>query len=79
MIAGTRCRGEFEERLKMVLNHMEQEENVILVFDEIHTLVGAGSAGGSAMDASNILKPYLTNRKIKFIGATTNEEHRTYI
>ena len=76
-IAGSKYRGDFEERIKAVLKGVEKEKNPILYIDEIHNLVGAGSAGGS-MDAANLLKPYLTKGTIKFIGATTREEYIKY-
>lgn len=76
-IAGAKYRGEFEERIKAVLKGVEKEKNPILYIDEIHTLVGAGSAGGS-LDAANLLKPYLTKGTIKFIGATTRDEYVKY-
>lgn len=78
LIAGTRFRGDFEERLNAVLEGVSKEENPILYIDEIHMIVGAGASGDSAMDASNIIKPYLTKGKIKFIGATTDEEYKKY-
>lgn len=77
VIAGTRFRGDFEERLTAILDGISKEKNPILYIDEIHMIVGAG-AGDSAMDASNILKPYLTKGEIKFIGATTDEEYKKY-
>lgn len=77
VIAGTRFRGDFEERLTAILDGISREKNPILYIDEIHMIVGAG-AGESAMDASNILKPYLTKGEIKFIGATTDEEYKKY-
>lgn len=73
MVAGTKFRGEFEERMVNLLKGAKEEGNVILFFDEIHTIVGAGDLSGS-MDASNIMKPYLTDGSIKFIGATTYKE-----
>ena len=76
-IAGSKYRGDFEERIKAVFKGVEKEKNPILYIDEIHNLVGAGSAGGS-MDAANLLKPYLTKGTIKFIGATTREEYIKY-
>lgn len=80
MVAGSVFRGQFEERFKAVLEGVsEKYETPILFFDEIHTIVGAGSSSQSSMDASNILKPYLTEGKIKFIGATTYAEYRQYI
>ena len=77
-IAGSKYRGEFEDRLKSVLKGIEKDENPILYIDEIHTIVGAGASEGS-MDASNLLKPYLTSGKIKFIGATTRDEYQKYM
>ncbi len=78
MIAGAKYRGEFEERLKKALQEIKSAKNVILFIDEIHTIVGAGSAEG-AMDAANILKPLLSRGEIQVIGATTLNEYRKYI
>lgn len=78
MIAGSKYRGEFEERIKKVLSEVRQDGNVLLFIDEIHTLIGAGGAEG-AMDASNILKPALARGEIQIIGATTIEEYRKYL
>ena len=78
MIAGAKYRGEFEERLKKVMNELKLEENIIVFIDEIHTIVGAGGAEG-AIDASNILKPALARGEIKCIGATTIDEYRKHI
>lgn len=79
MVAGSKYRGDFEEKLKNLLREVETKEKPILFFDEIHTIVGAGAVSTDSMDAANILKPYLTSGKIKFIGATTNEEYRKHI
>lgn len=78
ILAGTKYRGEFEERLKRILEEAQHDPSVIIVIDEIHTLVGAGAAEG-AVDAANILKPALARGKFRCIGATTNEEYRKYI
>ncbi len=78
MIAGTKYRGEFEERLKGVLEEAEKDPRLVLFIDEMHILVGAGAAEG-AIDAANILKPALARGKVKVIGATTLEEYRRYI
>ncbi len=78
MVAGTKYRGQFEERIKAVLNEIRQDTNVIIFIDEIHTLVGAGAAEG-AIDASNILKPSLARGEMQCIGATTPNEYRKYI
>lgn len=78
MLAGTQFRGDFEKRLKAVMEELKEEENPILYIDEIHNLVGAGAVNGGSMDASNLLKPYLTDGKLKFIGATTYEEYKKY-
>ena len=77
-IAGTKYRGEFEERLRALLEEAEKDPSIVLFIDEIHLLVGAGAAEG-AIDAANILKPSLARGRIKVIGATTNEEYRRYI
>ena len=76
MLAGTKYRGDFEKKLKSLLQEVSRVPNAILFIDEIHTIVGAGSVGGSAMDASNILKPMLANGKLRCIGATTFAEFR---
>lgn len=78
MVAGAKYRGEFEERLKKVINEVLEAQNVILFIDEFHTIVGAGSAEGS-MDASNILKPFLARGELQLIGATTLKEYKKYI
>ena len=78
LVAGTKYRGEFEERLSKVIKELEEDEDVILFIDEVHTLVGAGGAEG-AIDASNILKPALARGKIKVIGATTTLEYKEKI
>jgi ATP-dependent Clp protease ATP-binding subunit ClpC len=78
LVAGTKYRGQFEERLKNILKELEKAPNVILFIDEIHTIVGAGSAEGS-IDASNMLKPALARGEIQVIGATTLDEYRKYI
>jgi ATP-dependent Clp protease ATP-binding subunit ClpC len=78
MVAGTKYRGQFEERIKAVLNEIRQDTNIIIFIDEIHTLVGAGAAEG-AIDASNILKPSLARGEMQCIGATTPNEYRKYI
>jgi len=78
MVAGTKYRGQFEERIKAVMDEIRRSEHIILFIDELHTLVGAGSAEG-AIDASNILKPALSRGEIQCIGATTLDEYRKYI
>ncbi|TVQ62101.1 MAG: ATP-dependent Clp protease ATP-binding subunit [Phycisphaerales bacterium] len=78
MVAGTKYRGQFEERIKAVMNEVRKAKNVILFIDELHTLVGAGGAEG-AIDASNVLKPALARGEIQCIGATTFDEYRKYI
>src|SRR5215204_4788623 len=78
MVAGTKYRGQFEERIKAVMNEVRRAKNVILFIDELHTLVGAGGAEG-AIDASNVLKPALSRGEIQCIGATTLDEYRKYI
>ncbi len=78
MVAGTKYRGQFEERIKAVMNEVRRAKNIILVIDELHTLVGAGGAEG-AIDASNVLKPALSRGEIQCIGATTFDEYRKYI
>ena len=78
MVAGTKYRGEFEERIKNVIDEVRLNGNFLLFIDEIHTMIGAGGAEG-AMDASNILKPYLSRGEIQLIGATTIAEYRKYI
>ncbi len=78
LLAGTKYRGDFEERIKKVLNEMEKEGNAIVYIDEIHNIVGAGAVSGGSMDASNILKPFLMSGKLRFIGSTTYEEYKKY-
>jgi len=78
MVAGTKYRGQFEERIKAVMDEIRRTKNVILFIDELHTIVGAGSAEG-AMDASNIIKPALSRGELQCIGATTLNEYRKYI
>ncbi len=78
MVAGTKYRGQFEERIKAVMNEVRRARNVILFIDELHTLVGAGGAEG-AIDASNVLKPALSRGELQCIGATTLDEYRKYI
>ncbi len=78
LVAGTKYRGQFEERMKAVMNELEKNDNIILFIDEIHTIVGAGGATGS-LDASNMFKPALARGEIQCIGATTLDEYRQYI
>ncbi len=78
LLAGTRFRGDFEERLKAVVNAIKEKENAILFVDEIHTIIGAGSTSGGSMDASNLLKPALQKGELKCIGSTTYKEYRQY-
>jgi ATP-dependent Clp protease ATP-binding subunit ClpA len=79
MVAGTRYRGDFEERFKAVIKALGEKENAIVFIDELHTIVGAGAASGGAMDASNLIKPALANGKLRCIGTTTHKEYRSYI
>src|SRR4029078_2692812 len=78
MVAGTKYRGQFEERIKAVMNEVRRAKNTILVMDDLHALVGAGGAEG-AIDASNVLKPALARGEVQCIGATTLDEYRKYI
>lgn len=78
MVAGSKYRGEFEERIKKVLKEVTEDGNIILFLDELHTIIGAGGAEG-AIDASNIMKPSLARGEIQLIGATTIAEYRKYI
>jgi ATP-dependent Clp protease ATP-binding subunit ClpC len=78
LVAGTKYRGQFEERMKAIMNELEKNKDVILFIDEIHTIVGAGGASGS-LDASNIFKPALSRGDLQCIGASTLDEYRTYI
>ena len=79
MIAGSKYRGEFEERIKKVLSCVQEMGNVILFIDEMHTLIGAGSSSEGGMDAANILKPALARGEVRVIGATTYKEYRKYV
>jgi ATP-dependent Clp protease ATP-binding subunit ClpA len=76
LIAGTKYRGDFEKRLKAVINEVREDPGAILFIDEIHTVIGAGAASGGVMDASNLIKPVLANGEIRCIGSTTYEEYR---
>ena len=76
LLAGTKYRGDFEKRFKAVMTQLKKEDNAILFIDEIHTIIGAGAASGGAMDASNLIKPVLSNGDIKCIGSTTYQEYR---
>ena len=78
MLAGTRYRGDFEERLKQVVKALEKRDDVILFIDEIHTVVGAGAVAGGSMDAANMLKPALSSGRIRCVGSTTYEEYKKY-
>ena len=78
LLAGTKYRGDFEERIKKVLSEISKEEKPIVYIDEIHTIVGAGAVSGGSMDASNILKPFLADGKVRFIGATTYDEYKKH-
>jgi ATP-dependent Clp protease ATP-binding subunit ClpA len=78
LVAGTKYRGDFEKRLKGIINELAQEEDAILFIDEIHTMVGAGATSGGSMDASNLLKPALARGDLKCIGATTYQEYRNF-
>jgi len=78
LLAGTKYRGDFEQRLKDVINALEKKENALLIIDEIHTVIGAGATTSGSMDASNILKPALSSGDIKCIGTTTYEEYKNH-
>ena len=78
LLAGTRYRGDFEERVKAVLTELEQQDHAILFIDEIHTVIGAGATSGGAMDASNLLKPALQSGTLRCIGSTTYKEYRNH-
>ncbi|GGA05140.1 ATP-dependent Clp protease ATP-binding subunit ClpA [Neptunicoccus cionae] len=78
LLAGTRYRGDFEERLKAVMTEMEEHEDAVLFIDEIHTVIGAGATSGGAMDASNLLKPALQGGKLRCMGSTTYKEYRQH-
>jgi ATP-dependent Clp protease ATP-binding subunit ClpA len=78
LLAGTRYRGDFEERLKQVVKELENHENAILFIDEIHTVIGAGATSGGAMDASNLLKPALASGSLRCMGSTTYKEYRQH-
>lgn len=78
LLAGTKYRGDFEERIKKVLSEISKEEKPIVYIDEIHTIVGAGAVSGGSMDASNILKPFLADGKVRFIGSTTYDEYKKH-
>ena len=78
LLAGTKYRGDFEERIKKVLREISKEEKPIVYIDEIHTIVGAGAVSGGSMDASNILKPFLADGKVRFIGSTTYDEYKKH-
>src|SRR5690606_19534197 len=79
LLAGTRYRGDFEERLKQVMQELESQPGSILFIDEMHTVIGAGATSGGAMDASNLLKPALASGALRCIGSTTYKEFRSYI
>lgn len=79
LLAGTKYRGDFEERLKGVINGVEEQKNIILFIDEIHTIVGAGATSGNSMDASNLLKPALQRGSLRCIGSTTYEEYKNNV
>lgn len=78
LVAKSKYRGEFEERIKKVISEVSNAKNVLLFIDELHTIIGAGGAEGS-LDASNILKPALARGEVQVIGATTIEEYRKYV
>lgn len=78
LLAGTRYRGDFEERLKAIINELEEHDGAILFIDEIHTVIGAGATSGGAMDASNLLKPALASGAIRCVGSTTYKEFRSH-
>jgi ATP-dependent Clp protease ATP-binding subunit ClpA len=78
LLAGTRYRGDFEQRLKCVVNSLKKKKHAILFIDEIHTIIGGGATSGGAMDASNLLKPFLASGELKCIGSTTFHEYRSY-
>ena len=78
LLAGTRYRGDFEERLKTVINELENDKHAVLFIDEIHTVIGAGATSGGSLDASNILKPALASGALRCIGSTTYKEFRNY-
>ena len=78
LLAGTRYRGDFEERLKAVVTELEEHRDAVLFIDEIHTVIGAGATSGGAMDASNLLKPALQGGKLRTMGSTTYKEYRQH-
>ena len=78
LLAGTRYRGDFEERLKAILKEISDNDRAILFIDEIHTVVGAGATSGGSMDASNLLKPALASGQLRCIGSTTYKEYRSH-